>query len=76
MSALRCSYLPLYPLKVGPQLGKLRAYPLTTLGLSWLRLDSSVWLLPSLTHARTAISASAGYLSAPVIALALDQWPG
>ncbi len=26
MSAFRCSYLPLYPLKVGHQLGKLCAY--------------------------------------------------
>ncbi len=34
----------------------------------------SVRLLSALTQARRALSASAGYLSAPVIALALNQW--
>jgi len=33
----------------------------------------SVQLLPSLTHSRRALSASAAQLTAPVISLALDQ---
>jgi len=35
MSALRRFYLPLYALKVGHQLGKLRAYLTTISGLGW-----------------------------------------
>ena len=48
------------------------APPSTTLEAVSLVFRLRAWLLPSLTQARPTLSASAGDLSVPLIALALD----